>query len=182
MTKLTIILICIIVLLLGIISLQIHSNKPSAPILTETTKEIKTVLPVETKIIYRNVPAVIDSSLGYEIARHHAEIDSNKVKVKLDVTYDTKAKTFDVKHEIQALRDSVYVEKVITKIVKESHKKKVIGLTGGIGVGFDMPADAQTPELISASLDIGAKLVEKYSVTVFGTTDKTFGLRLGVDF
>lgn len=170
-------------LLLGALLLGAYylGRRPPINTYTEVTHEHHTVTPVETKIIYRNVPAELETLYvdGHEYiyARHHAVIDTNKVHVEVDIGYDELKKTFDVSHRVNTQRDSVYVEKIVT--ITQAPKPKLLGLTAALGVGFQA-SDALDPT--HASFDFGVKIVDKYRATLFVDTRQTYGLRLGIDF
>jgi hypothetical protein len=54
---------------------------------------------------------------------------------------------------------------------------KAIGFIGAVGIGF-----RDSLQLRDAELSAGIELREKYSVSLFGRTDRTYGIRFGVRF
>lgn len=54
---------------------------------------------------------------------------------------------------------------------------KAIGFIGSVGIGF-----RDSLQLRDAELSAGIELREKYSVSLFGRTDRTYGIRFGVRF
>jgi len=52
---------------------------------------------------------------------------------------------------------------------------RAIGFIGGVGIGF-----RDSLQLHDAELSAGVEFAEKYSVSVFGRSDLTYGLRFGV--
>ncbi len=182
-----------IVIILALIGSHIAvyklARKPVPPAQITTNEYTEhTTIPVVTKIIEKNVPAVIETLFvdghNYELAKYSATIDTNKVSVALDIEYDEKDNTFDVRHNITAIRDSVYHEK-ITEIIKEQ-KPPLIRLTGSIGAGFEKDAGDNVYRVQGGDFSIGVKFVNKYSVMPFVAVreDKKplYGLRLGIDF
>lgn len=54
---------------------------------------------------------------------------------------------------------------------------RAIGFIGAVGIGF-----RDSLQLRDAELSAGIELREKYSVSLFGRTDRTYGIRFGVRF
>lgn len=182
-----------IILILAVIASYVVvyrlARKPVPPAQITNNEYTKhSTLPVVTNIIEKNVPAVIETLFvdghNYELAKYSATIDTNKVSVAIDIEYDEKDNTFDVRHNITAVRDSVYHEK-ITEIIKEQ-KPPLIRLTGSIGAGFEKDAGDNVYRVQGGDFSIGVKFVNRYSVMPFVAVreDKKplYGLRLGIDF
>ena len=171
---LLIIALCVSMYKLG----KIKAEKPNT---NETT--IRTTIPEKTIVIRERIPAKIDTAYvdghQYDMASYSDVVDTNKVYVKTDIEYDEYHNLFSVRHDIMALRDSTYIEK-ITQLPGEKYKPKFIGLTGGITTGFANTDKGLT--LHSSGIDAGIKLLGKYSATLFANTDEVYGLRFGVDF
>jgi len=174
---------CLIVLVvIGLVVASYYYGRKPIPVSGETVNEYRTTLPVQTTIIRERLPAIIDTvyvdNHAYELASYKEVIDTNKVHIELDVKYNEYSNLFDIRHNISTVRDSIYVERIITKVIDKKHK--LIGFTGGTSIGFsDSERDI---ELYSAGIDLGIKLAGKYSASAFIDTKKTFGVRLGVDF
>lgn len=179
------IIICII---WAIIMTAIVVRRSPAIELKEVTNSYHTTTPVITKIIQNNVPAEIETLFvdgqNYEIARYHAEIDTNKVNVSLDIKYNERSNVFDIRHNVTAMRDSVYFEKIIEKTIKS--KPKFIRLSGDIGVGIEEFKSASNINIASGDIALGIKLIDKYSFKPYihfrENNVPLYGVRLGVDF
>jgi hypothetical protein len=132
--------------------------------------------PIRTTIIRERMPAEIDtvwvSMEPYEIARYSETIDTNRVYVDLDIKYDEKLNEFDVRHNIMAMRDSIYVEKTVDKYIEK--KQRFLSGVAQIGVGF------KEKQLSTATIDLGVMLGGRYMLSAYGDTDKTIGVRGGV--
>lgn len=165
-------LIVLLLIVCGVLGYFV-ARKPQ-PIST-VTNTYSTTLPVQTHIIYKDVPGQIDNSSGHEVATLDTTFVSpdRKTTAAFAIRYDEQSNLFNLGANISTVRDSIYVEKVITHTLKPPF----IGLTGGVSVGFQDKA-----VLRNAQIDAGIKVRGKYSATVFYNTDKFYGLRFGIDF
>jgi len=175
-------ILCVLLIIALCVSMfMLGKTKAEKPSISETT--IRTTIPEKTIIIRERIPAKIDTvdieGHQHEIASYTDIVDTNNVYIKTDIRYDEHSNLFDVRHDIRALRDSVYVEK-ITQLPPVVIKPKFIGLTGGITTGFANSENGLA--LHSSGIDAGIKIKGKYSATLFANTDEVFGLRFGVDF
>jgi hypothetical protein len=131
-------------------------------------------LPVRTTIIRESLPARIDTIYVHdeaqEVASYRDIITEGKATVDLDIKFNKKTDIFSVKTDISVLTDSVYVEKHVY------HKPKPIRPSVALGTGFSDEG------LNHATLDAGLIFANKYRITAFASTNKTYGVRVGVDF
>jgi hypothetical protein len=127
------------------------------------------IRPVETKIIYKQLPAVIINENGHEIATLDTTLVSADSTATIDmaIRYDETDNLFDINADITTQAKTVTITK----------KPPFVALTGGIGIGFQ-----NGMELKNAQIDAGVRFVGKYDVTAFINTDKTFGIRFGIGF
>lgn len=182
-----------IVIILALIGSHIAvyklARKPVPPAQITTNEYTEhTTIPVVTKIIEKNVPAVIETLYvdghNYEVARYSAVIDTNKVTIGLDIKYDEYSNLFDIRHNITTIRDSVYYEKV-TEIIRDK-PAQFVKVVGSIGVGFEKGAGDNQYRVTGGDIALGVKFVNRYSVLPFVALreDKKpfYGLRLGIDF
>lgn len=169
-----------VVIGLMVLSWYLYSKTP-APSIESNTSIFRYTLPIETRIIRTNLPGKIDTVLvdntSYEIARYRELIDKGKVKIDFGVEYNERTNLFNIDTQVTALVDSVVIEKEVVKTVVK--KPPFLGLTGGLSVGASYDKEIK---LSNVGIDAGFKVAGKYSLTAFGTTDKIFGLRFGVDF
>jgi len=182
-----------IILILAVIASYVVvyrlARKPVPPAQITTNEYTEhTTIPVVTKIIEKNIPAVIETLYvdghNYEVARYSAVIDTNKVTIDLDIKYDEYSNLFDIRHNITTIRDSVYYEKV-TEIIREK-PVQFVKVAGSIGVGFEKGAGNNQYRVAGGDIALGVKFVNRYSVLPFVAVreDKKplYGLRLGIDF
>jgi hypothetical protein len=126
--------------------------------------------PVETTIVYRQLPAqIIVAPDGHEIASMDTilvSVDSTAT-VDMRLQYDEQSNLFDVNAKITTMNT--------TKIIIQ--KPPFMSPVAGIGVGFQ-----NGMELKQAQIDAGIRFVGKYDLTIFYNTEKTYGARIGVRF
>jgi hypothetical protein len=152
------------------------ARRPFPPPSSETSNHY-TTLPVQTKIIYKNLPGKVVIVDGHEVASIDTLLTSpdKKTTIDLGVRYDEQSNLFDLDTTISTTRDSIYIEKIIDR----TPKPKFIGFTTAVGVGFN-GKDGINPDYVC--LDAGIKFLHKYNTTLYADTRKTFGVRFGVDF
>jgi hypothetical protein len=142
-------IVAALVLIGLVLGAYFYGRKP--PVTTTITK------PVETQIIYRQLPAqIIVAPDGHEIA----SLDTTLVSKDSTATVDVNAK-------ITTLNTTKIIEK----------KPPFMSPVCGLGIGFQNGLD-----LKQAQIDVGVRFVGKYDVTIFYNTEKTFGARVGVRF
>lgn len=165
------------------------ARKPVPPAQITTNEYTEhTTIPVVTKIIEKNIPAVIETLYvdghNYEIAKYSTVIDTNKVTIALDIRYDEYSNLFDIRHNITTIRDSVYYEK-ITEIIRDK-PVQFARIVGSIGVGFEKGAGNNQYHVAGGDIALGVKFIDRYSLLPFVAVreDKKplYGLRLGIDF
>ena len=143
-----------------------YGRKPA-----ETTTIVN---PVQTKIIYRSLPAEIVVVDGHEIATLDTTL-TNKDKTAtadLRLRYDEKDNLFDI--------DAKLTSQQITKIIKD--KPPFIGLCAGVGIGILNVDSLSTFGLQSADIEAGVTFAGKYDLRAFVNTEKTVGVRFGIRF
>lgn len=91
---------------------------------------------------------------------------SQQSRVELGIGYNEHTNTFDLQSMFQETTTS-----------PESTKPRLLGFVGTVGIGF-----ADSLRLHDAEIAAGIELKEKYSLSLFVRTDRTYGLRFGVRF
>lgn len=172
----------IFLVVIGLLFLSLYFYSRYVPTKIESNSKTYTyTLPVVTKILRQNLPALIDTvwadSTSHEVASYREKVSKGKTSVDFGIRYDERTNLFDVNADITAVVESVFVEKETIKTI--TRKPKFIGLTGGISIGG---SSFTNPQLSQAGIDAGFKFVGKYSATAFINTDKNYGVRLGIDF
>lgn len=153
----------------GIYYLGYSHHKP--PVIRHVTTNQYTVIdsiPAKVKII-----RVVDTVTGQPVESEYAKTDttlispSGQSRVELGIGYNEHTNTFD----LQAMLQETIVKQ------PENRKPRLLGLIGSVGIGF-----ADSLRLHDAEIAAGVELREKYSLSLFGRTDRTYGLRFGVRF
>lgn len=151
-------------------------NAKVAQVGSDTETIINTTVPVRTNIIREQLPAHIDTvwvdNVSHEVATYSTTIDTNKVHIDLEVKYDEHTNLFNTKHTIIALRDSVYKEKIVERLIEK--KPRFIALSSGMSVDFGEAG------INSAGIDAGVLLRGQYQLNAFVTTEKLYGVRVGI--
>ena len=140
------------------------------PAVTETI-----IQPVETRIIYRQLPAVVITAPdGHEIATLDTTLTNveKTATAQLKLRYDEKDNLFDI--------DAKLTSQQITKYIKD--KPPFIGLCAGVGIGILSVDSLSTWGLQSADIEAGVTFAGKYDIKAFINTEKTAGIRFGVRF
>lgn len=155
----------------------VYLIRPKTTTPTPVSTHITTTLPVKTTIIREQIPGRIDTvyvdNVPQEVARYQETIAKDKVVVDLDIAFNKATDMFSVNSNITSFRDSVYVERIIQP--KVSLFRPMVAF----GAGFT-GEDGLNPECIMA--ETGIVIRGKYALSAFGTTNKTFGLKVGVNF
>lgn len=142
-----------------------HSKPPVIEQTTNATYVQADSIPARVSIIHVPAPT------GEVVPSEYASMDTTLVSpsglsnVKLGVGYNEYANTFDLR--------SVFTETTQTPVIR----KRLITPIASIGVGF-----ADSLKLHDAEISAGVEFMERYSLSLFGRTDKTYGLRFGVRF
>lgn len=175
--------IALSLLLLGYLVLgsMLMKRVPAAE--TKITEK-RVSVPQVTGVSLKSVPAVVDTRIRKgkprEVATYAATIDSGRVSVDIGVEYDEEANVFDlIKFKATAPKDSVYVEKVVT--VREPVKRKLIGICGGVRASAAR-SDSGSYGLSRVGVDLGVKILGRYSITAGIDSDGEVSARLGIDF
>ena len=141
-------------------------NKP--PIIQNVTTNEYTILdsiPASVKIVNMVTPS------GDPIQTEYATMDTTLVspsgnsRVSLGIGYNEYSNLFNLKANFS---------ETIPEL-KPTIKKSLIVPIASVGVGF-----ADSLMLHDAELALGVEFAEKYSVSVFGRSELTYGLRFGV--
>lgn len=142
-------------------------NKP--PIIQNVTTNEYTILdsiPASVRIVNTLTPS------GEPIQTEYATMDTALVspsgngKVSLGVGYNEYSNLFNLRANFS---------ETIPEL--KPTPPRAIGFIGSVGIGF-----RDSLQLQDAELAAGVEFAEKYSVSVFGRSDLTYGLRFGVRF
>lgn len=142
-------------------------NKP--PIIQNVTTNEYTIMDSIPASIH-NVRIV--TPIGQVVQAEYATMDttlvspSGKAKVGLNVGYNEGSNLFNLRANFS---------EAIPEL--SPTPPRAIGFIGAVGIGF-----RDSLQLRDAELSAGIELREKYSVSLFGRTDRTYGIRFGVRF
>jgi hypothetical protein len=144
-----------------------YSRTP--PVIEQTINEFTVLdsIPASVKIVNMVTPT------GEPIQAEYATMDTTLVspsgnsRVSLGVGYNEYSNLFNLKANFSETIPE------INPVIKKS----LIAPIASVGVGF-----ADSLMLHDAELALGVEFAEKYSVSVFGRSDLTYGIRLGVRF
>lgn len=177
----------LVLLLVGLLGLSwfFYSRSQNDISHTETNVTVAHhTLPVEERIIWKQLPAIIDTiyidGTAHEVARYSETRKQDNATVAVDVSYDTRDRLFSLDMDIKTVRDSVVVEKEVIKTVIKKEKPPWVALTGGLSVGADR-IDDDTRDIV-AGVDLGLRFANRYTVSAFATTGRVYGIRVGIDF
>jgi hypothetical protein len=142
-----------------------YSRTP--PVIEQTINEFTVLdsIPASVKIVNMVTPT------GEPIQAEYATMDTTLVspsgnsRVSLGVGYNEYSNLFNLKANFSETIPE------INPVIKKS----LIAPIASVGVGF-----ADSLMLHDAELALGVEFAEKYSVSVFGRSDLTYGLRFGV--
>jgi len=152
-----------IVIVIAFIAVKCKPDRPSVGDIIDVpdTEIVIPSIPAKHKVVPPPKPGTPD----HEIAYMDTTISSSDklVNVDLGIEYNKTVDTFGIDARIR----QSYVKP----------KPKLFGLVGGVGIGF-----RDSLQLHDAELSAGVEFAEKYSVSVFGRSDLTYGLRFGVRF
>lgn len=141
-------------------------HKP--PVIEQITTYIEAdSIPAQISTYYITKPGSSAPPTPAEYARMDTSLvsDSGRTEVKMGIGYDEYRNQFDLRARI-----------IETPPVPQP--PRLFGLTTSLDIGYRNFDDA-VPEVIG--IGAGVKIVEKYSIEATINTDKTYGIRLGVD-
>lgn len=158
--------VAVIALLGGTYWLGYSHTKP--PVIEQTINEFTVLdsIPASVQTVHIVAPS------GEPIQAEYATLDtvltspSGKSKVDLGVGYNEGTNLFNLKAN--------FSEK---EVKYNPIKPRLFTPIASVGIGF-----RDTLRLYDAELAAGLELREKYSVSLFGRTDRTYGIRFGVRF
>lgn len=126
-----------------------------------------------------DVETVVKDGKAREVATYSATIDSARAIVDIGIRYDEDSNVFDlIKFRAMVPRDSVYVERIEREIVKT--KPPIIGLSAGIRTMHGKIGNKL--DVSAVGVDLGIKIVGKYTISAGLDSDGTLSARLGIDF
>ncbi len=159
--------LAILLAFIGILLIA-HKCRPQQPTIIETEEPLE----LEPEVIIVEAPAKVitivkPSGIQAELATLDTLLVSTdkRVSVDLGVQYDTADRQFGIRS-------------VITQAPQTPAKPKLLRPTVAVDVGWSGFND---PRPSSAGVGVGVKIKEKVSVMGTITTQKTVGIRLGVD-
>lgn len=158
--------VAIIAILGGTYWLGYSHTKP--PVIEQTINEFTVLdsIPASVQTVHIVAPS------GEPIQTEYATMDttltspSGNSKVSLGIGYNEYSDLFNLKANFS---------EAIPEL--KPTPPRAIGFIGGVGIGF-----RDSLQLRDAELSAGIELREKYSVSLFGRTDRTYGIRFGVRF
>lgn len=158
--------VAVIALLGGTYWLGYSHTKP--PVIEQTINEFTVLdsIPASVQTVHIVAPS------GEPIQTEYATMDttltspSGNSKVSLGIGYNEYSDLFNLRANFS---------EAIPEL--KPTPPRAIGFIGGVGIGF-----RDSLQLRDAELSAGIELREKYSVSLFGRTDRTYGIRFGVRF
>lgn len=144
-----------------------HDKPPVIEHVTANEYTIIDSIPGKVQVI-----RAVDRATNTIIQTEYAEMDTvlhspnGRSQVELGIGYNEYSNLFNLKANFsEAIPE------------QKPTPPRAIGFIGGVGIGF-----RDSLQLRDAELSAGIELREKYSVSVFGRSDLTYGLRFGVRF
>ena len=158
--------VAVIALLGGTYWLGYSHTKP--PVIEQTINEFTVLdsIPASVQTVHIVAPS------GEPIQTEYATMDttltspSGNSKVSLGIGYNEYSNLFNLRANFS---------EAIPEL--KPTPPRAIGFIGAVGIGF-----RDSLQLRDAELSAGIELREKYSVSLFGRTDRTYGIRFGVRF
>lgn len=158
-----------VVMILGLVYLLGYSHQKAPVIRHVTTNHYTIVDSIPAKI---TTLQVVDRQTGAVVQTEYAKMDtiltspSQQSQVEVGIGYNENTNTFDLQANFrETLPDPI------------QPLPRLLGFVGAVGIGF-----ADTFTLHDAEISAGVEIRERYSVSLFGRTDKTYGLRFGIRF
>lgn len=143
-----------------------HTEPPVVNNYTTNAFTIADSIPASVKIVNMVTPT------GEPIQTEYATMDTTLVspsgnsRVSLGIGYNEYSNLFNLRANFS---------ETIPELSPTT--PRAIGFIGAVGIGF-----RDSLQLRDAEISAGIELREKYSVSVFGRSDLTYGIRLGVRF
>jgi hypothetical protein len=142
-----------------------HSRTP--PVIEQTINEFTVLdsIPASVQTVHIVAPSGEVAQTEYATMDTTLTSPSGNSRVSLGVGYNEYSNLFNLKANFSETIPE------INPVIKKS----LIAPIASVGVGF-----ADSLMLHDAELALGVEFAEKYSVSVFGRSDLTYGLRFGV--
>lgn len=158
--------VAVIALLGGTYWLGYSHTKP--PVIEQTINEYTVLdsIPASTQTIHIVAPSGKVAQTEYATMDTTLTSPSGNSRVSLGIGYNEYSNLFN----LRANFSEAIPELKLTP-------PRAIGFIGAVGIGF-----RDSLQLQDAELSAGIELREKYSVSLFGRTDRTYGIRFGVRF
>ena len=158
--------VAIIALLGGTYWLGYSHTKP--PVIEQTINEFTVLdsIPASVRIVNMVAPSGEVAQTEYATMDTTLTSPSGNSKVSLGIGYNEYSNLFNLRANFS---------ETIPEL--SPIPPRAVGFIGGVGIGF-----RDSLQLRDAELSAGIELREKYSVSLFGRTDRTYGIRFGVRF
>ena len=158
--------VAVIALLGGTYWLGYSHTKP--PVIEQTINEFTVLdsIPASVQTVHIVAPSGEVAQTEYATMDTTLTSPSGNSKVSLGIGYNEYSNLFNLKANFA---------ETIPEL--KSTPPRAIGFIGAVGIGF-----RDSLQLRDAELSAGIELREKYSVSLFGRTDRTYGIRFGVRF
>ena len=142
-----------------------HSRTP--PVIEQTINEFTVLdsIPASVQTVHIVAPSGEVAQTEYATMDTTLTSPSGNSRVSLGVGYNEYSNLFNLKANFSETIPE------LSPVIKKS----LIAPIASVGVGF-----ADSLMLHDAELALGVEFAEKYSVSVFGRSDLTYGLRFGV--
>ena len=144
-----------------------YSRTP--PVIEQTINEFTVLdsIPASVQTVHIVAPSGEAAQTEYATMDTTLTSPSGNSRVSLGVGYNEYSNLFNLKANFSETIPE------LSPVIKKS----LIAPIASVGVGF-----ADSLMLHDAELALGVEFAEKYSVSVFGRSDLTYGIRLGVRF
>ena len=144
-----------------------YSRTP--PVIEQTINEFTVLdsIPASVQTVHIVAPSGEVAQVEYATMDTTLTSPSGNSKVALGIGYNEYSNLFNLKANFSETIPE------LSPVIKKS----LITPIASVGVGF-----ADSLMLHDAELALGVEFAEKYSVSVFGRSDLTYGIRLGVRF
>ena len=182
--KILVLLLVVIAVLMAVTMSQYMRPETAT---TTTTTQIDTITVTDTVYVRywrERVITTIDTMIidGHEfiIARYRDRIDTNRVTVDLDIAYHEYDRTFDVKVDVAAEIDTVYITETHTNNIVTTLPPKGIGFFSGVTALIS--AEDGKRSVNDIGIDAGMRIKGRYDASFMITAGGTIGVRLGLAF
>lgn len=158
--------VAVIALLGGTYWLGYSHTKP--PVIEQTINEFTVLdsIPASVQTVHIVAPSGEVAQTEYATMDTTLTSPSGNSKVSLGIGYNEYSNLFNLRANFS---------EAIPEL--KPTPPRAIGFIGAVGIGF-----RDSLQLRDAELSAGIELREKYSVSLFGRTDRTYGIRFGVRF